>query len=113
MWFSHPTRTNVVDEAKRILLYYPQLEDVMDRQLQWYDNNGFKDNKGLYQNGFFVREHKEETNNFCNIINEICWLFCHRDQLALPYALYMTDYKLTNVHKGHSTSRWITLNKHL
>jgi len=111
-WFIHPKRANVTVEAKQILGYYPELENIITLQLNAYKLDGFKDNYGLYQNGFFVREHKKDTNDLCEMVYKIAREFCHRDQLAMPYALYKTNYKMARVIDGLLSHKWIFINFH-
>lgn len=112
-WFTHGVRINIKDEAKRILVYYPELETTIDNQLEYFESKGFNDDYGLYRNGFFVRFHEAKTNSICKAVYDVVRKYCHRDQLALPFALYQTKNKLNNVLNGNTTSRWIIVNRHL
>lgn len=112
-WFRHPVRKNLKDEGKQILLYYPELESVIEKQLGYFKSKGFNDDYGVYQNGFFVRYHNNETNAICKAVYDVVRKYCHRDQLALPYALYITNNNLNNVLNGNIMSRWVIVNRHL
>lgn len=113
MFFMHPTRDKVKDEAKQIIRYYPKLLDSINRQLLFYRDEGFKDNYHLYMNGFFVRNHEPQVNKVCETIMNIVDRFCYRDQLAMPYALYKTNYKPKNILHPMNAWSYVRLNKHI
>jgi len=113
LWFRHPSRTNVHIEGQQILKYYPDLEKIIDTQLNMYARDGFKDDFGLFQNGFFVRRHEKPTNELCSTIFGIVSKFCHRDQLAMPYALYKTGYKMKEVRPAGFCYRYVEIKQHL
>lgn len=97
MWFKHPRRQFVYQEAAQIVkLNKADVEDVLN-QAAYYDSEGFQDEEGLYQNGFFVRSHDQQTNEFCDMVYKVCSMFTHRDQLAVPFALFKTGYKMNNL----------------
>ena len=88
IWFRHPMRTSVVSEAARIIeLGKADSKSVTD-QINRYFSQGFPDNVGLFQNGFFVRSHSDNNNR----LMEETWLIIkehtHRDQIALPFAVW-------------------------
>lgn len=113
VWFKHPVRNNVVDEGKRILLYYPELKNIIDKQLAFYERQRFKDNYGLFQNGFFIRKHTPETNKLCEKVYKTVKKYCYRDQLALPFALYKTKYEMSGVLEGSKFHLWANVARHL
>jgi hypothetical protein len=107
----HPKRNNIEIEGNKILeLNKANLCDVY-RQINDYKNEGFKDNLGLYQNGFFVRENNSEINILC----ELVWLqvenFTNRDQLALPYCLWKLGIKLKSI-SAKEANRFILIHSH-
>src|SRR5690606_15582742 len=112
-WFSHPRRKKVKTEAVQILKLEKSSPEIIESQLSFYKESNFKDNKGLYQNGFFVRNHDTETNKLCEEVYKIVSTFSNRDQLALPFVLDQTNTTLQNVLPGKETGKYIKINAHV
>lgn len=112
-WFSHPNRTNTKEEAKRILESNKDDRQLVIDQMNFYKNTQFKDNKGLFQNGFFVRLHIEQTNIFCATIYDIVEKYSYRDQLATPYALFKTGYVMPNIRPANQSRFYVNILQHL
>lgn len=111
-WYKHQSRTCVKDEAARIIQLNKSPKQLVNKQLKHYKEDGFKDDFGLYQNGLFVRHHDAQTNNLCECVYALTSTYSHRDQLALPFALFKTNYKLQNVKPGRETKKHIRLWPH-
>lgn len=90
LWFKHPTRSTLGQESARIIELSKDSADTVVKQMEFYKLLGFKDDKGLYQNGFFVREHEEKQNVLCEFVYSIISQWSYRDQLALPIAIWAT-----------------------
>lgn len=112
-WFRHPARTTVQEEANRILYLKKSPKEVVLQQLEYYKQQGFKDKTGMYQNGFFVRTQDALTNNLCEIVYNLTTQYSHRDQLAMPFALYKTNFKMENLLSGPQSRKYIKLHPHL
>jgi hypothetical protein len=90
LWFQHPRRKTVKEEAARIIELKKDSEGAVNRQIGFFELLGFKDDKGMYQNGYFVREHTEDQNALCEAVWEIIEQWSYRDQIALPVAIWST-----------------------
>lgn len=90
LWFTHPQRNRVFDEAKRIISLKRADIDQVNRQLKAYIDARFRDKYGLFQNGMFVRRHSEPMNTLMQVTWNTVEKFTHRDQLALPFAVSIT-----------------------
>lgn len=111
-WYKHPSRVSIKDEANRIIHLNKAPKTDVQNQLNYYKQQGFKDDLGLYQNGFFVRHHDTLTNNLCEQVYALVTTYSHRDQLALPFALYKTNYKFQNLKPGRETRQYVTIHPH-
>jgi hypothetical protein len=95
-WFSHPRRNNIFDEAQAIINLKRFDDQTVLDQIVHYEQTGYKD-RGLYMNGFFVREHNDEINELHNVWYQETTKYTHRDQLSLPYAIHKTGIYPTNI----------------
>lgn len=86
MWLRHPRRQKVSEEAQIVLRSGKADRRMVATQLAFYRQNRFKDNAGLFQNSFFVRNHSERMNSLMELTFSIYEKFQTRDQLALPFA---------------------------
>jgi len=111
-WFTHPTRRTVTQEANRILQLKKESESEIRRQLEYYQSKNFNDRFGLYQNGFFVRDHSEDSNKLMEQTFETVKQLSFRDQLALPYAIFKTGIKPKGLINGAIAGRYFKLNPH-
>ena len=112
-WLSHPNRRKVSDEAKKIIQLGKANFGDIDRQMKAYYYAKFPDNVGLFQNGFFVRRHSQAMNALMEKTFDLIKEFTSRDQLALPFAVYLLKYKpegLTNPYQY--ISKYIKLLSH-
>ena len=91
LWFKHPVRSNVFDEAKRIVELEKDSEETVKAQMRFYIENKYK-NYPLMENGFFIRRHSKEMNLIMDRAWEIIKRFSYRDQLALPFVCSQSRY---------------------
>jgi len=108
-WFSHPSRETVKEESERIVYLDKAPKKEIERQMEYYKNQGFTDENGLYQNGFFIRHHEKDINKVCTTVYEITKKHSYRDQIALPFALYKTGYRFENVRPGKESHRYFNI----
>lgn len=94
----HEVRKSVREEIDALIkLNHRWDRDSLERQWIWMRDMGFKDNRGLYLNGFFGRDNRDkQTNTICNHIWEMCQKWTNRDMLALPYMLWLHGIQLPN-----------------
>lgn len=112
IWFRHPNRTSVWAEADRIIELNKADPMLIAEQVEYYCKAGYNDTEGLYQCGFFVREHSKEMNRLGDEVFGIVYRYSHRDQLAFPFALHTTQTKLTNVQYGKDSWNYIIIHRH-
>lgn len=86
----HPQRECVYQEAYRC----HQLGKGNIERVGMYLAEGMPENGGLTENGIFIREHSEEVNKMCEAVYRET-LVVKRDQLALPYILWKTGFKIS------------------
>jgi len=100
IWFEHQRRTNIFQEAQQIINNGRFPDDIINEQIDYYTTQGYED-CGLYLNGFSVRNNKNEDIKRLNDVwfEETC-KFAPRDQLSLPYAIWKTGIKPTNIRSG-------------
>ena len=95
-WFRHDRRQNIYQEAAQIIKNGRFSKKHIDRQIDYYNKNYYKD-KGLYTNGFFVRQHSEKINKLHDVWYTETAKFTPRDQLSLPYAIFKTNIYPENI----------------
>lgn len=109
MWFMHPRRTNIFEESKQIInLKKADVKETLN-QIEYYTEMGYED-CGLYLNGFFIREHREDINELHDVWFEETCRFTQRDQLSLPYAIWLTGITPKNIHKTLVKERYAYIN---
>jgi len=112
-WFLHPSRKTVKDEMQAILNLKKSDNDTIERQKRYYKEEGFDDLQGLYQNGFFVRSHKNDAvNKLLEKVWETVSEHSYRDQIALPFAIYETGVKPENIRPNTFINYYIFLHPH-
>lgn len=85
-WLRHPRRKKVSEEGQYVLKLNKVSGQLMAQQMAFLRKNRFPDNAGLFQNGFFVRNHSERMNRLMELTFSIYEQFPTRDQIALPFA---------------------------
>jgi hypothetical protein len=113
IWFSHPLRNNVLDEAKEVIRLRKANEDQVKRQIRYYIESKFPDKGGLYENNFFVRSNRNQVQNkLMEKTWDIVSNYTNRDQLALPYAMWLLQYKMENIKPKSLSTRFIKVHPH-
>lgn len=94
----HEVRKSVREEIDALIkLNHRWDRSSLERQWRWMCDMGFKDNQGLFLNGFFGRSNRnEELNSVADLIWTICTLYTNRDMLSLPFSLSQLNYQLPN-----------------
>lgn len=100
IWFRHYKRTSVRQEMDRLIQVRKQDRETLDRQWDTYLASGFQDDIGLFENGFFIRMHTDEINRLHDTVWQIIKKYSHRDQIALPAAIFMTGIHPKNIVTG-------------
>jgi len=95
-WYLHGGRINIFQEAQQIINNGRFPADVIEPQIDYYKSQGYED-CGLFLNGFFVRDHSQEINHLHNHWYKETCRFAPRDQLSLPYAVWLTGVEPKNI----------------
>lgn len=111
VFFRHPKRRRVFDEGEMIIKLNKDSRQNVNATLDYFRSEKFKDKNGLFQNGFFVRENNPRMNKLCEVVCEIVCEYSHRDQLALPFALFKTGIELNSVN-GRYCREWVKITQH-
>lgn len=94
----HEVRKSVREEIDALIkLNHRWDRESLERQWEFMTECAFKDDQGLFLNGFFGRDNRDEKmNRICNDIWENCQKWTNRDMLALPFQLYRHGIELAN-----------------
>lgn len=88
----HFARDCVYDEAKECIVLMKDKTENIKKQMQRYKESGFPSCFGLSENNILLRRHSNES---VIVLMEIWWQELQkeskRDQLSLPYAMWMSD----------------------
>jgi len=99
IWFTHQRRTNIFQEAIQIINNGRFPADIMTRQINYYKRKGYKD-QGLFLNGFHVRRNTPLINQLHEVWFEETCRYAPRDQVSLPFAVWLTGIKPENIQPG-------------
>ena len=111
IWFTHPRRKSIYEEARQLILNGRFKADDINAMMQSMIDRGYKD-WGLYLNGFFVRDnHDWEINALHNIWFEETERYVPRDQLTLPFAIWATGVLPTNIQSYKSKESYAVVTK--
>ncbi len=92
LW-NHTSRKCIYQEADAVSLYGYDHKDLLDAQVQYYKNNGYPENNGLFELPVSIRKNTEKI----KILNLRWWeqicRFSSRDQISLPFVLWKTNIK--------------------
>ena len=86
--------------------------DAINKQMEYYTRTGFKDDQGLFLNGFFARYHTKVENNVCEMVFDHVNRFTSRDQIAMPYAAWKCNYKPENMVDRKFYMKYIRMRLH-
>jgi len=90
----HANRCNVWEEIERVRELKFDTNENLDKTKALFKTNDFDGDGGLWQNGFFIRDHKPETNSFCELLYTLLTGYTYRDQIMLPYLAFKTGFKI-------------------
>lgn len=111
-WNAHPNRRKVIEEANRVIQLGKGNKYEIEIYLNSISNEGFKDNKGLFQNGFFVRRHSEQMNFLMQKTFDTVAKFEVRDQLSLPFACHLLNMYPEGLQRINQVHRFVRLAPH-
>jgi hypothetical protein len=97
----HPQRNCIYQEGKRIIEVGKDSKSTVENHLNKYKDI-VKQQSGLYENGFFIRNNSEKVNNFYEIWYNEIEQGSYRDQISLPYVLKTnTDIEFVTINNYH------------
>lgn len=111
-WNPHPNRKRVIDEARKINELGKADKSEVDRFIQSTQQAKFRDDKGLFQNGFFVRRHSMVMNALMDKTFDLVEIFTYRDQLALPFACHLLNIFPEGLQRFNRTAFYTRLLPH-
>lgn len=109
IWFSHRLRNSVYEEAMTRFIDV----DMIKRQIRYYMELRFSDKGGLYHNNFFVRSNRNEVQNkLMEKVWDIVSEHTAVDELAVPFAMWVTQTRMENIQSQALQSRYIKVKPH-
>lgn len=112
-YYLHPSRRRIIDEARQIVKIGKEEASKVNIQTKSYYREGFKDNVGLFQLGFFVREHSKELNLLHELWDNEIYKHTSRDQISFPYAAWKSGVNIKQyIRPNHELRRYIQLLPH-
>lgn len=104
--FKHPDRIDVYHEGQMCKVWKLDDSELIDKQLDYIESDGYPKNNGLCETGVVLRRNNEKIKKF----NELWWTmisnFSLRDQLSFNYCLWKLGINynvfdgLTNIQQG-------------
>ena len=113
--YEHPERNCVYLEAIACAHHGYEWAWIIARQMKRYAREGLPRSFGLYQGNLIIRRNRARVNTFM----EQWWQeYCtgvRRDQLALPYVQWKTNFHIHSLGKSHFrlTNKYFRVEKHL
>ena len=109
IWFTHRMHNSVYQYAMTRSIDL----DMVKRQIRYYMELRFSDKGGLYHNNFFVRSNRNDVQNklmekVWDIVNEHTAV----DELAVPFAMWVTQSRMENIQHQSLQSRYIKVKSH-
>lgn len=109
IWFTHRIRNSVYEEAMTRSIDV----DMIKRQIRYYMELRFSDKGGLYHNNFFVRSNRNDVQNkLMEKVWDIVSEHTAVDELAVPFAMWVTQTRMENIQSQALQSRYIKVKPH-
>jgi hypothetical protein len=109
IWFTHRIRNSVYEEAMTRSIDV----DMIKRQIRYYMELRFSDKGGLYHNNFFVRSNRNDVQNkLMEKVWDIVSEHTAVDELAVPFAMWVTQSRMENIQSQALQSRYIKVKAH-
>lgn len=109
----HRLRTTVLEEVEACNKQVHRCTvESLNEEYDFFRNEGFPDDQGLFQNGFFCREHNEKENKLCEYVFELLEQFTPRDQVALPFAMWKLGHVQESLMESETYLKAIRLKNH-
>jgi len=96
----HPKRKCIYEEAKEVIQQGKAPKERVENQVAKYRKQKMPLRFGLYECGFIIRDNS--VNGLCELWYNEVEQGSYRDQIALPYVLFKTKYKVNRVSAAPS-----------
>lgn len=83
----HPERDCIYEEAKHCIKLEKDIPETINKQVEYYKQCGYEENKGLVETGLFHYRVNPLTEEVRRLWLEHVLKFSHRDQISLPFVL--------------------------
>jgi len=90
----HNNRKCLYSEAKHCIRVKKGNKNVILKQIEQYQNEGFPKDFGLYACGIMLRKNTPEIINFMKLWYDEIYKYTYRDQISFPYILWKYPIKL-------------------
>jgi len=109
----HEKRFSIREEADALIrLAHRCTPESIELQLKYYEEQGFKDDQGLYYGGFFSRYHNQKENRVGEMVYHHVQNFTSRDQLSFPFCSWVVGYSPENIVNKQFFKSHLTLRHH-
>lgn len=107
----HPQRNSIYSEAQICKSMNKDTEQNIDRMLQYFNKEGFKDQSGLVQSGIILRRHK---NKQCINLMQYWWKiikqYSCRDQLSFSFCIQKLQSNILRIDWNLISNKYIKWN---
>ena len=108
---NHPQRSSIYSEAQICKSMNKDTEQNIDRMLQYFNKEGFKDQTGLVQSGIILRRHK---NKQCINLMQYWWKiikqYSCRDQLSFSFCIQKLQSNILRIDWNSISNKYIKWN---
>lgn len=91
--FKHPYRNCVYDEGEEVKTIDFDIRSLVDDQLNFYKEEGYPYNNGLYELPVRIQRNTEDIQRLCLMWWEQICKFSSRDQISFPFVCFKTNIK--------------------
>ena len=116
--FNHPHRNCIYNEAKFIIDIKYDHENLVESQMEFYQDMNYPKNNGLYELSSRVQRNTPEIQRMSLMWWEQICMFSSRDQLSFPFCLHKCGITPTilpgksSTHRGNDLMPEIVLSNH-
>lgn len=111
--FKHGERKNIKEEAKACVRFKKETKEKIDKLLDFYKNEGYKDNNGLIESTVLIkRPNDSKVKETMKIWFDMIVNYSTRDQLSFNYAIFVSGLKPKWINKKVFDNEYFTWNGH-
>ena len=100
MCYKHFMRNCTYEESNVVIDFKTESKEVIDKQMSFYENEGFPKEFGLFETGLIIRKNNANTIRFNSTWWEQVRKFSGRDQLSQVYSSWKTGITICGFEKG-------------